>query len=169
MPSAIVETVGASNANSYGTLAEANTYFGDRLHASAWTSATNDNKTAALLWAAKLLDRSVVLNGTRASATQALNWPRDGMEDESGNEIANNVVPQVVKDVQFELAILLLSSDRSLENQASAQGLTSLKAGPVSLSFKDKIEVNIVPNTLIAMFPISWLGSTLVPHPLVVS
>lgn len=169
MPSAIVVTVGDASANSYATRAEGNTYFGDRLHASAWSSATDANKDAALLWAAKLLDRSVQLNGTRATATQALNWPRDGMEDESGNPIANTVVPQVVKDVQCELAILLLSSDRSLENQASAQGLTSLKAGPVSLAFKDKIKVNIVPDTLIAMFPVSWLGSTLVPYPLVVS
>ena len=169
MPTAIVATPGASNANSYVTLAEANTYFGDRLHVSAWTSATDNDKNAALLWAAKLLDRSVMINGTRASTTQALNWPRDGMEDESGNEIDNTVVPQVVKDVQCEMALLLLSSDRSLENQASAQGLTSLKAGPVALSFKDTIKVNIVPDTLLAMFPVSWLGSTLVPHPIVVS
>lgn len=168
MPTAIVATPGAANANSYVTRTEANTYFGDRLHSSAWTAASDADKDAALLWSTKLLDRSVRLNGERSTTTQALNWPRTGMEDESGNEIADDVVPQVVKDVQCELAMLLIGTDRSLENAASAAGLTSLRAGPVSLGFKDEIKINIVPDTLISMFPVGWVWSQ-VPYPLVVS
>src|SRR5690606_1035655 len=37
MATAIVATVGAANANSYVSEAEADTYFGDRLNATAWT------------------------------------------------------------------------------------------------------------------------------------
>ena len=164
----IVETPGATNANSYVTRAQADTYFSERLHSSAWTSASGDTKDAALVWAAKLLDRTVRYNGSKTSSSQSMAWPRSGMVDESGNEIADTVIPQTIKDVQCELAMLLIGTDRSLENQASAQGLTSLRAGPVSLSFKDEIKVNVVPDTLMAMMPIEWLWSK-TPYPVVVS
>ena len=44
----IIATPGASNANSYVTLANAETFFESRLHKTDWTDATDANKNIAL-------------------------------------------------------------------------------------------------------------------------
>jgi hypothetical protein len=164
----IVATAGASNANSYVTLAEAETYMETRLHKTAWEDAESSEKEAALIWAARLIDRTMRFNGTKVASTQALAWPRSGLTDESGFAVAENSVPQIIKDLQVELAFLLLSSDRTAESSVGAQGITDIKAGPVSLSFKDEITIKTVPDTLLATIPVEWTWRK-VPYPLVVS
>lgn len=164
----IVETVGASNANSFVSLAEAETYMTSRLHKTVWEDADQTDKEAALIWAGRLINRTVRFNGSKVSETQAMAWPRSGLVDESGFSVSQSTIPQIIKDLQVELAFLLLSSDRTAENQASAAGLTSLRAGPVSLSFKDDITVKQIPDTLLETLPIEWVWRA-TPYPLVVN
>ena len=58
MPSSIVVTVGSASANSYVTEAAADTYFDDRLNASAWNDIDDDDdKARALIQAARRLER----------------------------------------------------------------------------------------------------------------
>ena len=164
----IVATAGASNANSYATELEAETYMESRLHKDAWDDAGGDEKKAALVWAGRLIDRTIRFNGTKVSESQSMAWPRSGLTDESGFSVSEASVPQIIKDLQVELAFLLLSTDRTKESDAAAAGLTSLRAGPVSLSFKDEIEIKQVPDTLLAMLPTEWVWRE-VPYPLVVN
>lgn len=164
----IVETAGAANANSFVSLAEAETYMESRLHKTTWEDAEQSDKEAALIWAARLINRTVRFNGTKASDLQAMAWPRTGLVDESGFTVSSTSVPQTIKDLQVELAFLLLSSDRTAENEAGAAGLTSLRAGPVSLSFKDEIKVKQIPDTLLETLPIEWVWRA-TPYPLVVN
>ena len=71
----------------YVTLAEAETFFNNRLIDSAWDDATNDNRSKALNMSASALNR---LNyaGKRNSLTQVHPFPRDD----------DSVIPQIMQD-----------------------------------------------------------------------
>ena len=172
-------TVGGANANSYETHAEANTYFDNRIPLSPpWVASGEE---AYLITATRLLDNafsplktlvrgsdgvayyrvSRTWTGTPATATQRLAWPRVGMFDANGNAILSTVIPQDLKDAESEFAGQLLAGDRSLDNSVIVQGLTSIKAGSVSLSFKDTIMPQVVPDAVLNMMPDSWFTDEL--------
>jgi hypothetical protein len=74
-------TIGGASANSYQTLAAAQTLidgFVEDDDVVAWGTATTDQKNRALVSAAQRLDRERFL-GARATDTQALQWPRTGV------------------------------------------------------------------------------------------
>jgi hypothetical protein len=174
-------TVAGANANSYATIAEANAYFESRLAlASPWEDYSDDEKTRLLIMAARLLDAMaqpvktlIARNGSdyyrvrpqwtgaAATTTQVMAWPRTGMFDQNGNEILSTIIPQTLKNVQSEFAGQLGLGDRSLDNPVIVQGLTSLKAGSVSLSFKDSIMPQVIPDAVYNLMPISWLTEEL--------
>jgi len=148
MASAIDATASGADANSYVTLAEANTYFGDRLHKDNWINAGASEKTAALLWAVKVLDSRVDWKGSRTTDTQALSWPRvyvpmpdppylPAISAPFGYPLTGYmdgaVVPDEIKYAQMELALALLGSD--LTAQPDTTGLNSLGVGPIRLDF----------------------------------
>ena len=68
----LVATPGASNANSYTTVAEATAYFESRLYRSTWENADPADQTVALIWATRVLDEQIDWLGTKVSTTQAL-------------------------------------------------------------------------------------------------
>lgn len=183
---AIVATPGAPNANSYVTLEDADAYFAARLHADAWSAASEPNKEAALLWATRVLEAKiaaywdkkelpgdatirvlttlkddpscfVVWNGRPATAEQALAWPRSGMASKNGLPLAEDVIPSQLKNAQCELALLLMQSDRTAENAAAVQGLAGLKAGPVELSWRDGApNPRLIPDAVMQLLAPSW-------------
>lgn len=137
---AIVATPGAANANSYVTSDEADAYFETRLFSSAWTAASDDSKEAALIWSCRLLDAAFKWRGVTASNTQALAWPRIGLLTFTGFPLADTVIPQQLKNAHSEFAGILLSGDRTADNPdlkilGGDQSVTSIKAGPVALTF----------------------------------
>ena len=169
-------TVGGANANSYGTEAEALIYFDERLPlVPAWDDA--ENKPGILIMATRVLEamfrpgRLLVRmadgnaryltrrtwTGSPATTTQRLAWPRTGMYDGNGNAIDDDVIPQDLKNALFEFAGQLNKGDTTLNNDVVVQGLTSLRAGSVSLSFKDGIIPQVVPDAVLALIPPSWL------------
>ena len=109
MAVSIVATAGSASANSYITLAEADTYMEARLNASAWeTDATTDNQNRALVEATRELT-TLFYQGQRADDTQALAWPRQNAIDpdrfSSGFYYETTEIPQRVKDATAELAL----------------------------------------------------------------
>lgn len=70
-------------------------------------------------------------------------------------------IPQELKDAESELAGSLLKGDRTLDNDVIVQGLTSLRAGSVSLGFKDNIVPQVIPDYVYNMMPLSWLTDEL--------
>lgn len=175
----IIETVGAANANSYASLAEANTYHDGRMALNPPWVASGDTAIRAMITATRSLDqlgagghRRLVPSsggvpayyrtprswtGAPATATQRLAWPRIGMLDTNGNAIASGVIPQALKDAEAEFAGQLLKGDRTLDNDVIVQGVTSVRAGSVSVSFKDTISPQVVPDAVLNMLPPSWL------------
>ena len=131
----IVETgAGDPYANSYVSLEYARSYFvGRRLHSSAWTAATTENKLIALKQASFALDNEFIWKGTPLTETQALGWPRTGALDRYKVERGTASVPREVKDATCELAMYLLAEDRLVG--ASGVGLKRLRVDVIELEF----------------------------------
>lgn len=177
MPLTLVATPGAANANSYLTEAEADDYFEARLPlATPWDEA--DSKAALLVMATRTID--AMFRGTKilvqaygsieahylvrrtwtgapALTTQRLAWPRSGMFDQNGNTIATSVIPEDLKFATAELAGQLGLGDRTLDNDVAVQGITSVKAGSVAVTFRDgSILSQVLPQAVIDLILPSW-------------
>lgn len=136
MPSALDTTIGGATANSYGTLAEANAYFGDRPRSGVWEDADPEDQLKALIQAARLLDTRVVWKGTGVNYNQAMAWPRHMVRDpiiNDGSYIPHDQIPRWLKEAQFEQAIAILAEDM-LSNSAGT-GVSALSVGAVSITF----------------------------------
>jgi Putative DnaT-like ssDNA binding protein len=117
---------GKADANAYADLDDANAYHDGHLYASAWTAATDAQKTTALVMATRLIDAEYQFNGTRTTADQALQWPR-AMCPEPDNVhvpisvllpipydyVEYDIVPKAVVQATCEMARELLIADRT--------------------------------------------------------
>jgi hypothetical protein len=103
----IVATAKATNANSYVTLAETETYMEGRLAVTTWDADTDDNKNRALRMATDVLD-GYDWTGARSTQSQRLQWPRMGTTDRDGWEYSGDTVPRPVKEATYELALALI-------------------------------------------------------------
>lgn len=111
--------------NSYVTVAEADTYFGDRWGSDSWAILTEENKESLLISACSQQTYYCSWAGDPTDTEQDLPFPRNG----------DTEVPQPIKDAQCEIAINMLASGSF--NQSSANSLTKLKAGSVELNWHD--------------------------------
>lgn len=111
----IVATAGASTANAFITLAEAETYMEARLNASTWDDASDDSKNRAIVEATRELSHKTYC-GERVTSTQALSWPRQNAPDPDSpfaDHYSTTVVPQRVKDATAELAFQFIKAGTS--------------------------------------------------------
>jgi hypothetical protein len=115
----LAATVGASTSNSYCALAEAETYFADRIgkddngnwnKTSAGISRTDAEKSAALVTATRRIDEEQ-FRGFKVSTDQALKWPRVGVTDEDGIPFSTTTIPERVKQAVYTTALELLRAD----------------------------------------------------------
>lgn len=111
MTVSVVATAGASNANSYLSVAAADDLANLYLGTLNWASASTDNKGRALIMATRYLDELSFI-GEKSATTQALLWPRT--EAECGDwSFTSNEIPQPIKQATFDLAEFLLGSGNS--------------------------------------------------------
>lgn len=123
---------GLSTANTYASVAEADAYHDSRLHALAWTAATTPVKERALAMATTTLDAMTAWQGSRATAAQALAWPRTGATFDG--LLVEDVVPAPVKRATAELARLLIGED--LTQDVAQNNVESLNLGDGALEIK---------------------------------
>lgn len=124
MPFVLDATVGTATANSYVTLAEANTYFASHISSSSWDGASHQE--VLLSHASRLLDHFMDWNGDRAEdeTDQSMDWPRDEVYG-----VDNTIVPQRVKNATFELANYLALNGTNFDLAET----TKIKVGPISI------------------------------------
>lgn len=159
MAATLIATVAATNANSFGTLAEANTYFDTVLHSDVpWTGDDVTVKTPALIMAQQQMTSLVTWTGFVTNQTQKLPWPRTGMWLRNNLAYVDyNTVPDEVKWCQFELARLLIAGDRTAEFDISTNGIIYLRSGPVTLKFKpDNPGPPVMPLAAYGLLIPSW-------------
>ena len=66
-------------------------------------------------------------------------------------------IPLALKEAQSELAGQLLIEDTTLDNDIRVNGISSVRAGSVAVSFKDMIQQHVLPAAVWLLMPSSWL------------
>lgn len=150
MACSITATAGSASANSYITIADADTYFEARLYVDDWTSADDDTKCRALQMATRMLDQWFDWQGSPVGSTQALLWPRVAAVGPNGYELASDSIPDLIAHATAEQALALMQANRAADSDVEAQGITQLTAGSVSLSFRSPM-AKPIPDAVQAM------------------
>mgnify|MGYP000742911682 FL=1 len=135
-------TPNGANADSFMTVAEADSYYATNLYSTTWVGSTTDNKEKALKMATRILDEKVAWVGTRATSTQALGWGRTDVTWD-GTTVSSTTVPIQIKNATAEFAGELLVSD--LTANAEGKGLNSLKVGDITLDFDKNDTAGVMP------------------------
>lgn len=166
----VIETPGASDANSYVSLEEANEYMLTRLHSEAWEGFDDEQKKAGIISATAWLDAMFNWTGTAVDCIQSLGWPRNGMFSRNGCAIDPAIIPVELKRASSEFAISLATEQRTADIDAQNQGLSEIEAGPVRLKFTDRAAgtslalsspdlaymSRFIPDAVRALIPPSW-------------
>ena len=130
---------GLANANSYADVADGDAYHAGHLYASAWTAATADQKAIALAMATRLIDAEYQFNGTRTTAGQALQWPREDCPDpDAGDMVAETMVPEAVIEAACEMARAMLIEDRTANPLGEGLKFTGLGVNQTSFDKSDR-------------------------------
>ncbi len=139
----IVETgLEVANANSYVTLAEANTFF-QQVANSVWDGLDNtDEKIPFIIAAQRYMAQAFRMRwlGYRHTNTQPLDWPRLWVNqfDAPGNYgpyplyYAPTVIPQQIKDAQCMLAVKLANGDLAPDIERVTE---SEQVGPIKVTY----------------------------------
>ena len=123
---------------SYATVDEADEYLAvEPTYTAAWAAidtAGNNTKKIYLIAATRYLD-GLLWAGDKAVATQDTQWPRSGLTDRDGNDVAAGAVPTAI-----EQAVILLAADLSLDSEAlstdaAEDNVASERIGPKSVSY----------------------------------
>lgn len=184
MPIEVIATPNAEDANSFITLEEYAYYHERRLPLDPPVVVVGDVAARNVIMATRVLSSMIVARrsirwdkagkayyytsrawtGSISTPTQALAWGRKGMLDRLGRAIAENVIPIELKDATSELAGQLGLGDRTLDNDVKVQGITSIKAGSVSLTFKEMIDAQVLPDMVLNLLVPSWLTDEVVDY-----
>ena len=151
------------NTDIYGSTTEADTYFANRLHETAWTAATGPNRSKALIAARAIID-SLNYKGIKhsvytlcgssdtsglaqddiraAEASQTLEFPRGD----------DTTVPEAIRISEYEIAYALLDGkdpELELENLAiSAMGYGAVKTSYERSQLPIEHIINMVPSSV---------------------
>jgi hypothetical protein len=151
----VVATVGASNANSFATVAEGDLYCDARLNASAWTDEPDDDQKARALISATRELNTLAYRGYTVTDTQALLWPRGYATDPDSPILADfdtDVVPQRVIDATCELALEYLKAGTSDPSALDpTQGVIEKTIGPLTTRWADPYTR---PQTVVERYPL---------------
>jgi len=161
VPAAIDATLSGASANSYVTLADADTYFETVPDSSTWTSKTTDQKNRALISATRWID-SLNFYGDRCTETQALKWPRDSYTVD-GIDLACTLIPAPVKVATYELARALANDTDAITGSTGTTGIyDEVELGELRVKYKQSSTTSGVINNVFDVYP--WLQSYLGPY-----
>ena len=109
----VEDGTGLTNADSYLSEADADTYVAAHGADAVWTAALTADKEEALRLATQALDAQYggQWRGLRANDTQALDWPRENAEDDDGYAIDDESVPTALEHACAELAVKEVNGD----------------------------------------------------------
>lgn len=130
----VTVTPSSASANSYTSVADANTYLTARLNITAWEDADPDDQARAVIGATTWLDLEGY-RGEKATSGQALKWPRISCPDEDGYDYDTGVIPAFLKHATAELALYLLNQATTDPFQPTGlEGFEAVKVGPLEVT-----------------------------------
>lgn len=145
---------GLADANGYGTVEESNDYAETASDSDQWLPLDESVKQARIIQATRAIDLRFRWNGWRASTTQALEFPRTGLYQSSGNLLSSSVVPEWLKWAVFEWARLVQIGDPSMTGAMVEQSV-SLGSASVTYANAGGTAAIWVPPTVVSLVP-SW-------------
>ena len=158
MAAVIVATLSGASANSYVTLAEANTYFETVPDSSTWTDKTDDQKNRALISATRWID-ALSFYGDRCTETQALKWPRENYTVD-GIDLACSLIPAGIKTATYELARALANDTDAITDSTGTTGIyDEVKLGDLQVKYNKTSQTSGVINNVFDVYP--WLQTYL--------
>ena len=158
MAATINATVKGENANSYVTLAEANSYFETVPDSTQWDNKTDNKKNRALIAATRWID-SFVYYGNRCDDGQALKFPRNNYQVD-GVELACSKIPNNIKYAQYELARALANDTDAITGTTGKEGnISEAKLGDLEVKFNTASQGTGSVNNILDVYP--WLQSYL--------
>lgn len=150
-------TPGASTANSYVTVAEADEYFMSMFGRSLWAQTSDEDKKAALITASRNLDMYFDWFGLKTAQAQSLDWPRVGVLDKSGLVYDFDVIPMAIKIATLELAFYVLShGGLSFEDSL----IDRVKVGSIDVEFSKGTATKGLPGYVVSL--VEFLGESTV-------
>ena len=162
MPFTVEDGTGLSNANSYLAVADADSYFADRGNED-WAAQDTTAKEQALVRATFAINAWLrgKWRGAKFTATQSLAWPRSGVVDEDGYELATDAVPQPVKDATAEVALIELT-ERFLQTSVDRSNMVaSQSVGPISVTYRgDAPSIKYYPHVMAILTGLASTGGT---------
>ena len=142
MAATIDATIKGANANSYVTLAEANSYFETVPSSTQWDNKTDDKKNRALIAATRWID-TLVYYGDRCDDDQALKFPRTNYQVDG-----------------VELAFALANDTDAIIGSSGTDGnFEEVKLGDIQVKYNTKSQGTGVVNNVFDVYP--WLQSYL--------
>ncbi len=161
MAATIDATLQGASANSYVTLAEANTYFETVPDSANWINKTNDQKNRALISATRWID-ALSFYGNRCTETQALKWPRKDYKVD-GIKLACTLIPEGIKVATYELARAFANDTDSITGTTGTTGLyDEVEIGELKVKYKDSSTTPGLVNNIFDLYP--WLQTYLGPY-----
>lgn len=143
----VEDGTGLTTANSYATVAEADSYLETNSHVfTTWDALDDTAKGNALQQATLYLDRYVDWFGTKVYQDGALRWPRSGVKDRDGFYYAINEIPVPLKQATAELAYELSQED--LDASSSSKGLTEVTIDVIRVKFDKTDRKTAVPSSV---------------------
>jgi hypothetical protein len=110
----VEDGTGLSTAESYISVADANTYIAAYRGANAtWDAATEASKEVAARQATKYLDGTNTWKGQKEFSTQSLDWPRIYAYDETG--AAYDGIPTALEQATAEVMFLIITGETITE------------------------------------------------------
>ena len=158
MAATINATLKSATANSYVTLAEADTYFETTPESSTWDNKTDDQKNRSLIAACRWID-SLVYDGDRCDDGQALKWPRNNHHVDTV-ELVCTAIPSSIKYAQYELARALANDTEAITGNKGTDGVyEEVKMGDLEVKYNTESQSVGLVNNVFDIYP--WLQSYL--------
>jgi len=154
----ITATLSSASANSYVTLAEANTYFETTPDSTTWDDKTVDQKNRALIAATRWID-TFVFYGDRCDNGQALKFPRNNYKVDDV-ELACTAIPNDIKYAQYELARALANDTEAMTGVSGKDGnFEEVALGDLKVKYNTASQGTGSVNNIMDVYP--WLQSYL--------
>ena len=158
MAATITATLSSATANSYVTLAEANTYFETVPDSTTWDNKSDDQKNRSLIAATRWID-SFVFFGDRCDHGQALKFPRNNYQVDDV-ELACTAIPNNIKYAQYELARALANDTDAMTGNIGTNGnIAEAKLGDLAVKYNVASQGTGSVNNIMDVYP--WLQSYL--------
>ena len=158
MAATINATLKSSTANSYVTLAEANSYFETVPDSATWDDKTDDQKNRSLISATRWID-SLNFYGDRCDNDQALKWPRNNYHVDTV-ELVCSLIPAEIKYATYELARALANDTGAITDATGETGLyEAVKLGDIEVKYNKSSQAVGTINNVFDVYP--WLQSYL--------